>query len=202
MKKQTIRESTAPPPRRARDFVPPLSVSHPQLLVGGSDVKFREMVYLMALAFGRLQSFRETFGRTLSLTASQFIVLIGTARRQGSDGVTIRALADHTHLASTHVTTEVGKLIAKGLLTKSANLNDRRSVLVRLSAKGEAAVRDVTPLLRRVNDVLFAHVSAKDFEMITSFLSTLAFNCEDAMVEVRRFERERDSAHHRARDQS
>jgi len=118
------------------------------MLAGGNDLAFRETVYLMALAFGRLYSCREAFGRALSLTAPQFIVLIGTAHRQGKEGVTIRALADHTQLAATHVTTEVGRLITKGLLTKQANARDRRSVLVRLSPKGEAAIRAVNPLLR------------------------------------------------------
>jgi len=198
MKKRRIH---APPAASGgAPYTPPASVSHQQLLASGSDVKFREMIYLMVLAFGRLMSFREAFGRALSLTASQFVVLIGTARRQGREGVTIRALADHTHLAATHVTTEVGRLIGKGLLTKSPNMRDRRSVLVRLSAKGEAAVNEVTPLVRRVNDVLFAHVGAKDFETITTFLASLAYNCEDAQVEVRRFEREgalRDVPKHR-----
>lgn len=199
MKKPVNRAAPAAATPPGKGYVLPLSVSHPQLLVAGSDVKFREMVHLMALAFGRLQSFREAFGRELSLTGSQFIVLIGTARRQGVEGVTIRALAEHARLAATHVTTEVGRLIAKGLLVKKQNRNDRRSVLVRLSPRGEAAIRDVTPLVRRVNDVLFAHVSARDLDVVTDFLAKLAFNSEDAMAEVRRFERQRDSIHHRTR---
>ena len=134
---------------------------------------------------------REAFGRALSLTASQFIVLIGTAYRQGSEGVSIRALADHTQLAATHVTTEVGRLIDKGLLTKSANTRDRRSVLVRLSPKGEAAIRAVNPLLRRVNDRLFQDVSREDFAVVSRFLSTFALNSEYALAEIRRSERRR-----------
>ena len=90
-------------------------------------------------------------------------MLIGTAYRQGSEGVSIRALADHTQLAATHVTTEVGRLIGKGLLTKQASTRDRRSVLVRLTPKGEDAIRTVNPLLRRVNDLLFPDVSREDF---------------------------------------
>jgi DNA-binding MarR family transcriptional regulator len=95
-------------------------------------------------------------------------VLIGTYR-QGRDGVTIRALADHTQLAATHVTTEVGRLTEKGLLTKSANAHDRRSVLVRLSPSGEAAVRAINPLLRRVNDQLFQNVSRQEFAVVSRF---------------------------------
>jgi len=190
MKDKKLRTSGTPS-RQARAFVPPLTVSHPDLVLSGSDRKFREMIYLMVLAFGRLQFFREAFGRAMSLTGSQFVVLMGTAHRQGSEGISIRALADHTHLAATHVTTEVGKLIAKGLLTKSANLHDRRSVLVRLAPAGEEAIREVTPLVRRVNDVLFQHVTAKDLATIVEFLGALSLNSDYAEVEVRRFEHER-----------
>src|SRR3954470_20576311 len=97
-------------PRRGREFVPPATITLPAMLVAGSDVSFRETLYLMVFAFSRLVSCREAFGRHLSLTASQFIVLIGTAYRQGNEGVSIRTLADHTQLAATHVTTEVGRL--------------------------------------------------------------------------------------------
>jgi DNA-binding MarR family transcriptional regulator len=172
-------------------FTSPMTVTLPDMLAGGNDLAFRETIYLMVLAFGRLHSCREAFGRALSLTASQFIVLIGTAHRQGNDGITIRALADHTLLAATHVTTEVGRLIGKGLLTKQANTRDRRSVLVRLSRKGEAAIRSVNPLLRRVNDRLFQNVSRSEFDVVSRFLVKFAHNSEDALIEIRRVERER-----------
>jgi DNA-binding MarR family transcriptional regulator len=161
------------------------------MLAAGSDLSFRETLYQMVFAFSRLMSCREAFGRQLSLTASQFIVLIGTAYRQGAEGVSIRALADHTQLAATHVTTEVGRLIDKGLLTKSANPQDRRGVLVRLTPKGEAAIRDINPLLRRVNNCLFQNVSREDFAVVTRFLSTFALNTENALAEIRRADRER-----------
>ena len=118
-------------------------------------------------------------------------MLIGTAYRQGSEGVSIRALADHTQLAATHVTTEVGRLIGKGLLTKQASTRDRRSVLVRLTPKGEDAIRAVNPLLRRVNDLLFADVSREDFAVVSRFLEKFALNSEYALAEIRRSERER-----------
>ena len=185
---RVAKENSAKP---ARTFASPMTVTLPDMLAGGHDLAFRETIYLMVLAFGRLHSCREAFGRALALTASQFIVLIGTAHRQGNDGITIRALADHTQLAATHVTTEVGRLIGKGLLTKEANTRDRRSVLVRLSAKGEAAIRAVNPLLRRVNDRLFQNVSRSEFDVVSRFLVKFAHNSEDALIEIKRAERER-----------
>jgi DNA-binding MarR family transcriptional regulator len=178
-------------PRRGKEFVPPATITLAPMLKAGGDVAFRETLYLMALTFSRLTTCRDAFGRMLGLTASQFIVLIGTAYRQGNEGVSIRALADHTQLAATHVTTEVGRLIAKGLLTKQPSARDRRSVLVRLSPKGEDAIRAVNPFLRRVNDLLFTDVSREDFAIVSGFLEKFALNSEYALAEIRRSERER-----------
>jgi DNA-binding MarR family transcriptional regulator len=184
---------------RRGEFVSPPTITLPPMLQSGSDVAFRETLYLMVLSFGRLHACREAFGRALGLTGSQFIVLIGTAYRQGREGVSIRALADHTQLAATHVTTEVGRLIGKGLLTKQASTRDRRSVLVRLSRKGEAAIRAVNPLLRRVNDRLFQNVSREEFAVVSRFLEKFALNGEDALAEIRRLERERSAAGRQSR---
>lgn len=175
------------------EFIPPVTTTLPPMLKSGGDVAFRETLYLMALAFSRLYTCREAFGRALGLTASQFIVLIGTAYRQGRQGVTIRSLADHTQLAATHVTTEVGRLIGKGLLSKQANASDRRSVLVRLTPKGEDAIRAVNPLLRRINDLLFQDVSREEFAVISRFLEKFALNSEYALAEIRRSQRSRSA---------
>jgi MarR family transcriptional regulator, organic hydroperoxide resistance regulator len=177
--------------RTAARFAPPLTVSHAPLLRGGSDRAFRRSVYLMVLTWSRLMTCREAFGRALGLTGTQFAVLIGTAYQQGDEGVSIRALADHIQLAATHVTTEVGRLIGKGLLTKAVNRNDRRGVLVRLSRRGEAAVVKVTPLVRQVNDVLFAGLSRREFSILTNLLDRLASNSEAALGEIRRSQRAR-----------
>ncbi len=184
------------PQRRAKSrrgagaaFAPPPTVSHPALLVAGTDVAFRETLYLMVLAFGRLIACREAFGRALGLTGSQFAVLFGVAYRQGHDGVSIRRLAEHVQLASTHVTTEVGRLVSKGLLVKTANQHDRRGVLVKLSQRGEAAVLRVAPFLRRVNDCLFQGVSRRDLAALDRFLQVFAHNGEEALAEIRRRER-------------
>ena len=177
----------------------PHTVSHPTLLSNGNDEPFREMLYLMVLAFGRLQTCREAFGRAMSLTGSQFAVLIGTAYRQQTEGVSIRALADHVQLAPTHVTTEVGRLIRKGLLTKRVNARDRRSVLVKLSRRGEAALLRVAPFLRAINDLLFADVSRADFAVVSRFLRLFARNTERAVAEIVRIEREQPPSNRRKR---
>lgn len=189
MPRQTARlrpPRRAAPRRRPRAFAPPPTVSHAALLVTGNDVAFRETLYLMVLAFSRLTACREAFGHALGLTGSQFAVLFGAAYRQGRDGVSISRLAEHVQLASTHVTTEVGRLVRKGLLVKTENPRDRRGVLVKLSRQGEAAVRRVAPFLRRVNDRLFQGIGRAEIESLDRFLRVFARNGEDALAEIRR----------------
>ncbi|MGE7472058.1 MarR family winged helix-turn-helix transcriptional regulator [Bosea sp. NPDC003192] len=180
---------TAASAESTRRFEPPLTVSHAALLNAGSDLTFRDTLYLMVLSLGRFQACREAFGRSIGLTGSQFAVLLGVAYRQGEKGVTIRDLAEHVHLASTHVTTEVGQLIRKGFLVKRPNAADRRSVLVQLAKPGEEAVVGLAPFMRDVNDLLFKDVTRDDMGRLREIFQRIVLNSEYALAELRRHER-------------
>ncbi|WP_170984242.1 MarR family winged helix-turn-helix transcriptional regulator [Rhodoligotrophos defluvii] len=167
-------------------YRPPLTTSRSDFLKTGRDDAFRETIYLLVRSLDRLLACREAFGRAIGLTASQFAVLIGTAYRQGARGVTIRDLAEHVSLASTHVTTEVGRLARKGLLEKVPNAADGRSVLVSLTPKGREAVEAVAPLVREVNDVLFAGIASSDLDILQQTARRLLVNSEEAALIIRR----------------
>lgn len=169
-------------------FVLPATVSHDALLEPDGDAAFRQVLYLMVTAFGRLQTCRDAFGRSVGLTGSQFAVLIGTAYTQGETGVTIGRLAEHVQLAATHVTTEVGRLCRRGLLQKRNNPDDRRSVLVRLTARGEQRLLELSPFVRGVNDLLFDGIDRDQFLQVGGFLARFVKNTENAVAEIRRRE--------------
>ncbi len=164
------------------DYRQPLTVSKREFLIRGSDADFRETIYTMVLAVDRLLRCRRAFGRLLGLTPSQFAVLMGVASQQKVNGVTIKALAEHLSLASTHVTTEVGRLERKRLLTKVSSSDDRRSVLVSLTRKGEAKIRRLAPLVRATNDILFQNVDAKTLSNAHSVARALVSNSEEAVT--------------------
>jgi DNA-binding MarR family transcriptional regulator len=144
----------------ARTYKAPATISRDEFLVDGSDRDFRRSIYALVQCVGRLLACRDAFGKELDLTPSQFAVLMGVAHSQGSDGITIRELSEHVALASTHVTTEVGRLERAGLLTKRPSETDRRSVWVSLTRQGEEEIARVTPFIRRINDVLFRDIDA------------------------------------------
>jgi DNA-binding MarR family transcriptional regulator len=166
-------------------FVPPHTISRRDYLRQDSDAFFRETIYALVEGADRLLVCREVFGRAISLTPNQFVVLMGVAHLQGASGVTIRDLAQHASLAATHTTTEVGRLVRRRLLVKRKSPHDGRSVLVTLSPTGEAAVEEVAPLLRRVNDLLFANISAKELEIVRTMFTKLVLNAEYAIADLR-----------------
>lgn len=169
----------------AAGFLPPTTISSPELLIDGSDDEFRQVVYLFVKVLGRLMTCREAFGARINLTGSQFAVLVGVAYRQGESGVTVKELARYVHLAPTHVTTEVGRLHRRGLLEKKAGIEDRRSVLVSLTTRGEATVAMVAPFVRRINDILFGGVTAAEFAAAHAAFAKLSRNSEYVLTELK-----------------
>ncbi|VCU69346.1 MarR family protein [Pigmentiphaga humi] len=176
--------STSRSPKPA-SYQPPATTSRREFIDNGSDQVFRESIYGIVRALDALMSCREVFSKAMTLTGSQFAVLMGTAYKQGAEGVTIRELAEHVRLAAPHVTTEVGRLIRKKLLVKRPNHADGRSVLVSLSPNGEAEVARISPLVRKVNDHLFQGITAEELTVVTRAMKTLVLNSERVLAEVK-----------------
>jgi DNA-binding MarR family transcriptional regulator len=182
---KSSRKKTRRSPLQGSGFSVPSTISRRDYFKDGSDDWFRDALYRLVQALSRLLVCREAFGRQLGLTGSQFTVLIGVAYRQGDTGVTVASLANYIGLAATHVTTEVGRLIRKDLLIKRRNESDRRSVLISLSPRGEAAVKSVAPMVRGINDLLFKNIDRKQFSTMNEFVQTLLTNSEYAIAEIR-----------------
>lgn len=168
------------------DYVPPLTTSRKEFLKDGSDQLFREAIYTWVLSVERLLKCRSAFAKIMGLTSSQFAVLMGVASQQKTQGVTIKALAEHVALAPTHVTTEIGRLEAKGLLVKKSNESDRRSVLVSLTKKGEQSIERVTPIVRTANDMLFSDVSLRGLIRAHTVARQLVTNSVEAHAYLRK----------------
>lgn len=167
---------------------PPLTVSRPDYLKGGSDAWFRQVIYRLIQSAEALERCRTAFGQRIGLTGNQYLVLMGAAYLGRTEGVGIGALAAHIGLAAPHVTTEAGRLARRGLLTKRPNPEDRRGVLVALSPEGKAAVAEVITLVRPVNDILFDGISPADLAAALAVAARLAANSEAALARLRQTE--------------
>jgi DNA-binding MarR family transcriptional regulator len=166
---------------RAASFTPKRSVSHKAMLVDDSDETFRHVLFLSRFFAARLFLFLEEVARQIGLTGNQYAILLAIAHSQGTRGTTIRDIASYALMASTHVTTQAGALIRKGLVYKQPNCEDGRSVLLMLTAKGEKAMDTIAPLRQQFNDAFFVGVSRQSLLAAAKFLERVTTNSESAL---------------------
>jgi DNA-binding MarR family transcriptional regulator len=158
-----------------------LTVSRPELLVNGSDGQFRDFVHGMLAFAARLEAVREGFAAFLGLTGIQYTILISISYLQGDGEVTVGAVAEHLHLSGAFVTTETGKLLRLGLITKVQDLKDRRCVCLRATATGRELLSALAPVQVQVNDVLFAFLSDEQFRAIGKTIDRVV-GCGDRAI--------------------
>lgn len=158
-----------------------LTTSHDALIDHGTDKLFRETIYSLVLSVEKLLACRAIFAKVLDLTPSQFAVLMGVASKQQESGVAIKDLAEHLSMAPTHVTTEISRLEAAGLLSKRPNEADGRSILVTLTAMGEERVERISPIVRETNDILFQNIGAKSLANTHAVVNKIVANSAEAV---------------------
>ncbi len=162
-------------------YKPALSISHEAMLVDGKDDFFLHVLFLSRMFSDRLVIFRELIGKKLGLTGNQYAIFLAIAHSQKNRGVSIREVAKFALMAPSHVTTQSGALIQKGLIKKVKNNEDARSVLLLLTPAGEKAMKDIAVLRQKINDIFFAGVSKKSLIGASAFLEQVRENSETAM---------------------
>lgn len=153
----------------------PLTASRPELLVGGSDREFRELVHDMLAFSSAIQEVRNRLGQQIGLSGTQYTLLISIARLSESNGeLGVNQLADHLHLSGAFVTIEVNKLVAAGLVTKTVNPDDRRRVVLAITEEARQRLRDLSHIQCPANDALFEPLEEKDFRALRDVMRRLA----------------------------
>ncbi len=88
------------------------------------------------------------------LTLAQIDVLVVLAGTEGGETLTCSEIANRTLITKGGITGILDRLEARGLIKRIQSRNDRRSVMVRLSAKGVELFRKLYPELARSNRYL------------------------------------------------
>jgi DNA-binding MarR family transcriptional regulator len=171
-------------PRPGNGFHPPLTVSHRALLVDGSDIEFRRLVYRLLQVEERLRHARAYLGRQAGLTGPQYSLLMAVAYLQGETGIAVRALARELRVTSAFITTESRRLIERGLVAKRRNPHDSRSTLVSVTPAGRRAIERLVPEVRAVNDLFFGHLSRPAFAQAARFLDQLMNGSRQALAHI------------------
>lgn len=152
-----------------------LTASRPALLVDGSDLEFRELLHDMLAFAAAIQEVRNRLGGLIGLSGTQYTILNAIARL--ADRVPelgVATLAENLHLSGAFVTIEVNKLVAAGLVTKVPNPEDRRRVVLGLTAEAEHRLGELTRVQVPANDALFEPLSANEFRALRAIIAKLA----------------------------
>ena len=169
----------------------PLTASRPALLPDGTDRDLRRLVYgifTMSVRFDRL---REGMAEALGLSGIQYHILMVVAERGQSEAVTVSTVAEALHASGAYVTTETGKLVARGLLEKSRNPDDRRSVVLSLTEAGRDMVDAFGDTVREVNDTLFDGIGPESFQQFCLLIDHMVGTTERAVDLIDRRTRDR-----------
>jgi DNA-binding MarR family transcriptional regulator len=162
------------------------TVSSRHLLVDGGDRKFRDLLHALLTYGHQLHDALSAFAEFMGVTSPQYELLINIRYLGEGDGVNVTRLAAAVHCSGAFVTTEIGKLVAAGLVGKRRDANDRRCVLIDLTRKCRARFDELAALQRPVNDALFACLSGADFKRLTRLAPQLV-ECGDRGRELARF---------------
>ena len=160
----------------------PLTVTRPEMLVGGEDRAFRQAVH-DALAFStRLQDIRNGFGEAIGLSGPAYSILIAIEHLAAEEEVGIGRVAEHLHLSGAFVTIEVGKLVRGGLVAKAPDADDGRRVRLSVTDSARARLDALAELQRPVNDALFASLTREQFQAFAGIMSSLVDGAEEALA--------------------
>ncbi len=159
------------------------TVSRDALLQDGTDRAFRDFLHQLLAFSARLEAVRSGFARRLGLPGAAYTTLIGLShlKRQMPE-VGVKVLAEHLHVSPPSVTAEVNRLVQLRLVTKRNHPTDGRRVLLALTAKGEALLRQLQPVQAPVNDALFGALAPADFRRFGELLPRMVADGDAALA--------------------
>jgi DNA-binding MarR family transcriptional regulator len=108
----------------------------------------------------------------LGLTAQQAALLLHAAR----ESRTPSQLKQHLGTDTAGMTRLLDRLVEKGLLRRGRHPGDRRSVIIELTADGQALVPRLPPIFGRVNKQLFHGFTAAEITLMTAMLTRMSAN--------------------------
>lgn len=144
---------------------PPLTITNPALLVGGSDATFREFLGSLLNVGLQVHELRSFIAKQLGVSEPQYRLILAIAQLQKEEGVSVGVVAERLWVSTNFVTMEVRKLQTTGWIEKRQNPEDGRGVLLRLTLSGRTAFTEVVETIQLINDTMFDGLTMKDLEV-------------------------------------
>jgi len=157
---------------------PPLSISIETFLKDGTDREFRHLIYSL-LSFSALMiRHREYYASYIGVTGSQYSMMAVIAEAQVA---TVGYVAEQMGVASQFVTAEMSKLIGRNIIEKTPSETDRRSMHLRLTLKGQNLLRELGPIRRESNDLMYGSLTGDRGRALKEIIGTLIKDANSAL---------------------
>lgn len=161
---------------------PALTVSRAELLTGGSDREFRQLVHGLFSFLASHEEIRAGHARLIGLAGIEYTVLISIAHLSKDGDVGVSAVAAHLRLTGAFITTVVQRLQAMRLVDKQVDAKDRRRVTLTVTAEARSRLEKLAPVQRQVNDVEFGCLSQAEFRSLLDMVGRLIGSGEQAVA--------------------
>ncbi|MBW4024221.1 MAG: winged helix-turn-helix transcriptional regulator [Proteobacteria bacterium] len=159
-----------------------LTASKPELLDADGDRTLRGLLYDF-FAFGRsLEDTRAKFASYAGLSPTQYLIMTAIKNSTLDEPMGINQVAARLRLSGAFITNEVGKLVAEGLIEKSAHPSDGRRVQLTATEKGFGLLTRLAAFQRPVNDALFGTLTRDEFRSLSQLLARLAAGGDRAVT--------------------
>jgi MarR family transcriptional regulator, 2-MHQ and catechol-resistance regulon repressor len=142
------------------------------------DKRYMRSIRLLAECYHAFSQLSDTHVRTLGLTPPQFDIIATLGNTEGMSG---KELGEKTLMTKGTLTGVLDRLEARGLVARSMNPEDRRCMIVKLTAAGEEMFERIfAPHVEFCRQPLAAYAE-KDFLALESELSKLKRHLDSAV---------------------
>jgi DNA-binding MarR family transcriptional regulator len=164
-----------------REALLPLTTSLPTFVTNGSDRDFRLLVYDLIRLSNQLTRNRKHFAAYMGVTEAQWLMIMIIAETWAS---TVGQLAEQLNVSHQFVTIEIGDLVKKDVVERRLNEADRRSAILTLTSKGKRLLREISPVLRTANDIMFRSLTPDRARLLKEIVGGLVADGAAALHEL------------------
>src|SRR5215471_14333006 len=176
------RNKTAPKPAAlTEETFPPLTISLRSFVKDGSDREFRQLIYALTRLQNQMARHVKLFAAYMGVTEAQFLMMRIIAE---TPDATVGYLAQRLYVTSPFVTVEIDNLVKKNLVEKRRNPADRRSMFLSLTRKGKNLLGELSPIMRKGNDIHFRSLSEERARLLQEMINTLITDGMSSLREV------------------
>ncbi len=169
---------------RAKPPTTSLTVTRKELLVEGSDLQFRQLLYDCLAFFNRLRAMRDVYADIVGVNGIQYTILASIYHLGARQRLGIGDIANHLHFSPSFVTIHVGRLVNKGLIRKITDKRDKRRVVLTVTPEGRRRLVMLSNVQSQANDIHFGTISRTDFDTLCRTMPALIESTDRALAFV------------------